>query len=212
MTDGIDEVPCAQSSPPSPKSMLAQVSKSFIEDAERELLNRFAPTAEPSPETNVENIDAGPRIKKYMSDLASSIACGEVPVRSNLAQKMERELSDRDKEEYKKKSSKGKEQFRMQWAKDAMEKCQVKVGKRKIEEWKTVDKTLGRYLSFWAIFREQGGTGEDLQATKNICSKCIQMGHPWIDYNPMSERWDYLYIEKAKSDELNTRCQLFEET
>jgi hypothetical protein len=86
------------------------------------------------------------------------------------------------------------------------------VGEKKTDERNTVDKTLGKYRSWWAIFREEEGATTDLQATVNICSKCIQMGFPWIEYNTMTERWDYLYIERSRSDELSVRWQMFEES
>jgi hypothetical protein len=50
-------------------------------------------------------------LQKYIADLEATIQSGEVPVRSNLAQKMERELSDHDKQEYRLKSTKAKADF-----------------------------------------------------------------------------------------------------
>jgi hypothetical protein len=40
----------------------------------------------------------------------------------------------------------------------------------------------------------------------------MQTGFPWIEYNTMTERWDYLYIERSRADELSVRWQMFEET
>ena len=116
-----------------------------------------------------------------MGDLEATIQSGEVPVRSNLAQKMERELSDHDKQEYRQKSSKAKADFRLKWAKESLESCMKTVGNNTIYECNTVDKTVGKYKSCWAIFREEGGTTQYLQATGNICSKCMQMGFPCIE-------------------------------
>lgn len=66
------------------------------------------------------------------------------------------------------------------------------IRQEKTESWKHVDLTKGVYRSVNAIFQKQGGGPEDVQPTINLITKCAKMGHPWLRYNDMTERFDFL--------------------
>ena len=120
--DMYEDVPCAQPTPMN-DTMLGSVTDSFLAEAEQDMLKQYKPTPELLQKSQSHHTEAPPRLQKYIADLEATIQSGEVPVRSNLAQKMERELSDRDKQEYRQKSTKAKADFRLKWAKESLESC-----------------------------------------------------------------------------------------
>jgi hypothetical protein len=55
-------------------------------------------------------------------------------------------------------------------------------------------------LSFGRIVKEEGGW-EDRSAIKaalTYCKKCALMGTPWVQFNNMTERYDFNYVSTAK--------------
>ena len=189
-------------------SMIKEVSPEFLSKLEKEMHDDASTTAPSSPAEDT----SGTRTKKLMKTLEEALAHVDIPVRSGLAQKMEREMATADKEHYKKLSTKGKSDFRVEWAKNKLGECIRTQGRSKTHIWQHVDISKGTYLSFWANFKQQGGTEEDLQATKNIVSKCIAMGGPWVTWNSFSERWDYMYLERGMADEVTQKWKMFEDT
>eukprot|EP00969_Alexandrium_andersonii_P098078 4330330-Alexandrium_andersonii.AAC.1 len=56
-------------------------------------------------------------------------------------------------------------------------------------------------MCFKRVLELEGGRP---RAATLYCSKCLKMGKPWILYNTMTERVDFLYIEKSQVELMET--------
>ena len=112
-----------------------------------------------------------------------------------------------EKAEYKRLSHKKKEEFRTKW-------CQMNAARwlRKIEtvdSWKKVDFSRGQYRSLNAIAQLEGGLKEDFAAATLLAAKCVAMGFPWVRWNSMTERVDYLWFEHGMAEELSSCWNMY---
>ena len=128
---------------------------------------------------------------------------------SPLTQNMMRELGKLDKEKCKSMSGQEKKTFREKWALQVLD---TYIEKQIYEEsWRRVDATKGSYMSATRVFSMEGGTASDIDATKKHLSKCISMGAPFILYNPLTERFDFLWFERGFTEEMTKCWSLFQE-
>lgn len=96
--------------------------------------------------------------------------------------------------------NKQKLEFRVRWAGAQFEN--IRKGRVFTEAFRRVDLSVGTYRPFQAIVREEGGKDdpEAVAAATRICVKCTQMGEPWVSYNKMSERLEFLYVVRSNCD------------
>ncbi len=90
-----------------------------------------------------------------------------------------------------------KKAFRLEWAKAALEKASVEVGRTKTEEWQDVSEEIGTYEPFDRIVWLEGGhqSPDAIAAAKLYCEKALKMKGKWLSWNPMTERVDVLYVK-----------------
>ena len=80
-----------------------------------------------------------------------------------------------------------------------------------MESFRRVDATKGRYLSASRIVQEEGGDMEARRAAEKYIRKCILFKPPWIIYNQMTERHDFLYLERGFTEEMSKAWNLYTE-
>ena len=92
--------------------------------------------------------------------------------------------------------------FRASWAAKEVEK--VRTSSSKCTSWSTVDHTHGTYLSFGAIVLKEGGWQDPsaIMAAARYCRKAQLMSGGWQLWNSMTDRFDFLYIEKSFSQDI----------
>ena len=156
----------------------------------------------PSKETAAEAPNLSTREKKFKDSLAEALKSGEIDTRSNLAQKMEREMSKKESSKYHALTTLQKADFRKAWAETKYK--QFEAGSEQSESWRTVDKECGTYMSVSMAFQKQGGSEEDVAPTKRLIEKAYAMGEPWIWWNWQTERYDVFVLE-------NTHTEVFEQ-
>ena len=78
-------------------------------------------------------------------------------------------------------------------------------------EWRRVDTTHGRYLSAARIWKEEGGTSDDVIPAQKHIEKCVKMGFPFTKWNSWTDRYDYLWFEHAWEESLTKSWALYQE-
>ena len=146
--------------------------------------------------------------KAWAKQLMFAVQAGEVPSQGPMAKTMRRHLTNEERAKHDKGSHEYRASFRLKWAQQQL--SQLTQVAHKVEEWRKVDIGKGRYLSASRIFREEGGTQEDIIPTQTLVSKCWRMGHPWTKYNHITERVDFLYMERYFMEEYDRAWSIFE--
>lgn len=148
------------------------------------------------------------RDQTFTDALDAAVRAGHVEPRGGLGQKFERSMSADERAKYKSLTTRDKAAFRTEWAKKKYEEL---IGKKeKVEEWKKIDITKGRYLSAAKVFLEEGGTSTDIEPVQKLITKCFKMGEPFIKFNSFTERWDILYIQHHMQEEFHRCWRLYE--
>ena len=148
------------------------------------------------------------RDQTFTDALDAAVRAGHVEPRGGLGQKFERSMSADERAKYKSLMTRDKAAFRTEWAKKKYEELTSK--KEKVEEWKKIDITKGRYLSAAKVFLEEGGTSTDIEPVQKLITKCFKMGEPFIKFNSFTERWDILYIQHHMQEEFHRCWRLYE--
>ena len=88
-----------------------------------------------------------------------------------------------------------KEAFRKKWL--AAQYSAVIKKKRFTKSWCRIDTEKGRCMSLLTIAQEYGGAeyGSARRAAERYCTKCIRMAGPWVRFNGMTDRVDFLYLK-----------------
>ena len=104
------------------------------------------------------------------------------------------------------KSYAAQRKFRLAWANKKL----AEVTEEKVEEEgeQAEDVMGGQYLPMNVIWREEGKDAAAVVATLNYVNKCVQYqtegklvkGRPWIEFNQMTGRNEFLYIKKPCRD------------
>lgn len=137
------------------------------------------------------------------------LACekGDFDIRGKLGQKFQKEHRKGTEagEEYKfaGNSHVAKAAFRLAWT---QKKKQIITERLKQSEKQSkIDYTNAQYEPFAIIVRNEGGfddpTGNAVRAASSYASKCVILGPPWVAYNSMTERVDFLYMKKGIREE-----------
>ncbi len=140
--------------------------------------------------------------------LRAAMRRGSVDPKSPLCQRMRRVLTSEEHGRYDAMNCKDKANFRIEWAGTELEEFEEE--KVKISEWRQIDTEDGQYLSVNAIAQKEGGAPEDYEAALRIVTKCAALGWPWVLYNDASERFDFLYVRKSRSEVFSRSWQLLQ--
>jgi len=102
-----------------------------------------------------------------------------------------------------------KAEFRKRWAAAKFEGlCSIR---EREDEWRQVDTTKGTMVSIKEVIKKEGAQ----DATRYI-QKCAKLGAPWIQWDPMWERYEVMVMEKSHSDIFakawRLKCQRVEES
>ena len=106
-------------------------------------------------------------------------------------------------------TTKEKADFRMRWAAAEYEK--LKATKSKLRNYKKIDASKGKYMSFARIVKLEGGDDEAITAARNYVDSCLKMKGDWLKWNCMTKRVDYLYMEHEVSDIFEKSWSMYEE-
>lgn len=89
-------------------------------------------------------------------------------------------------------------EFRLSWAKSKYES--VTKGKSYKESYNRISAEHGTYLPFYKVWEQEGFDHSGLEAAVRHCQKCLRMGGPWLQKNPLTERIEFLHYRRSLSD------------
>ena len=61
------------------------------------------------------------------------------------------------------------------------------------------------------IAQQEGGDEEAYRCAVRYALKCCRMGGKWVDYNPMTERYEFLYVKRCHITTFTEAWRSFEE-
>ena len=84
--------------------------------------------------------------------------------------------------------------------------------REKRESFRKANTNHGEYMPFSVIFQGQGGHDDKfaMQAAKNICMACLDLGGDWIKFNTFSGRLEFLDMRHGYREELEEAWSLWE--
>jgi hypothetical protein len=132
---------------------------------------------------------------------------GNFSTRGAMASRWNRYLDHPAQKEMKKKyqavSNTLKKRMRCDWSKERFDDLKVTKEYKEVHERIEIEK--GQYMPLTLVVQAEGGPfgWDDEEAVRAAClyaSKCTVMGHPWIEWNGMTERIEYLYMKKEVRD------------
>ena len=100
-----------------------------------------------------------------------------------------------------------KAQMRKDW-------CEKKWEDKKTHRQKTVTMRQnlakrGTWKSFFWIYKNEGLNDYGLAQAKLYSSKCVKLGPPWVKWNEMYERLDYLQLEEQYREDFETAWSMW---
>jgi hypothetical protein len=152
--------------------------------------------------------------------ILDALAKGDVNVRGGLGQAFSKWLrANPDKKAVYDKvgeeagpgqKTEAKKQWRMDWAAATYEESSVAV-KRKLEEYKNIDESIGRYCAIEVVAKKEGGSATSWVAAANYARKCAELGGKWITYNSWTKRVEVLYVRSQYRTVFTNAWQLLTE-
>jgi hypothetical protein len=130
-----------------------------------------------------------------------------------LSQRMIRTLSTEEKEDYKSQPGHaGKAPWRMKWARVQYEDI-VKT-KTQVQSWDIEDTSIGEYLSLSSIVKHEGGRHceQAQKVARRYVLACCKLGGRWVEWNPMTGRYDYLYMRKGRREVFRSSWSLMKQS
>ena len=116
-----------------------------------------------------------------------------VDLRGPLCNQFWRDANGGKSEAYKRGGRFEKQEFRKRWAAQKFEDM-TKVRERE-DEWKQVDTSKGNMVSIKELVKKEGA-----QDAKKYIEKCAELGAPWIQWDPMWERYEVMVMERSHAD------------
>ena len=131
-------------------------------------------------------------------DLQKCLLLG-VDVRSKWGQRFARS-SAADLSEYKQMTTNAKQAYRKEWAKVRLQEVQQK--KEYVESYQRVDSSTGTYVPFFILWKREGGAKDPgaLAASVRHAKKALRMGPPWVTKNRMTDRIEFLHLERSVAE------------
>ena len=89
---------------------------------------------------------------------------------------------------------------------------EVQQTREKRETYRKANVKNGEYKPFSLIFQGQGGHDDKfaMQAAKNICSNCLDLGGDWTRFNSFSGRLEFLDMRHGYKEEMEEAWSLWE--
>jgi len=80
-----------------------------------------------------------------------------------------------------------------------------------VKSYQVVNASMGTYKPFAILVRDEGGKDdpECLLAAKKIAAKCVALGGPWVSWNVMSERLEFLHLRKEHNEIMQESWQKY---
>ena len=139
-----------------------------------------------------------------LMELLQKASAEGVDLRGPLANQFQRDPSGAKDEEYKKCNRWEKQEFRKRWAAQKLEDL-TKIRERE-DEWRQVDTSKGNMVSIKALIKQEGP-----KDSKKYIEKCAKLGSPWIEWDPMWERYEVMVMHRSHADVFTKawrlRCQ-----
>jgi len=118
-----------------------------------------------------------------------------VDPRGPLCNQFQRDANGGKSEEHKKGSRWEKQEFRKCWAAQKFEDMTRVRGWEREDEWKQVDTTKGNMVSVKEPIKKEGA-----KDAKKYIENCAKLGCPWIQWDPMWERYEAMVMERSRAD------------
>ena len=144
---------------------------------------------------SVESRPVDPELEQWKTAASQGFAAhGSMGTKFQRACSMDADLKDKYKHCT---TFKEKKEFRQRWASTQYEEC-LRV-KSQTQSWQDIDEEAGTYECGKIIWDREGGDVYGLAAARNYITACIHMGAPWVQFNEMTGRQEYLYLKKPRS-------------
>ena len=128
-----------------------------------------------------------------LTELLEKASAEGVDLRGPLANKFQRDPSGAKDKKYKKCNRWEKQEFRKRWAAQKLEDL-TKIRERE-DEWRQVDTSKGNMISIKALIKQEGP-----KDSKKYIEKCAKLGSPWIEWDPMWERYEVMVMHRSHAD------------
>ena len=136
--------------------------------------------------------DTNPEELKLEKDIGDGI-----PARSATGQQFFRDSNGGKNYAYRALASNAERQaFRIEWANKRLQA--MRETKTKSESLTKQDIERGTYLPFDLVVDAEGGAHRPaaIRAARNYIRKCLAMQGPWVSYNAMTERFEFLHYRR----------------
>ena len=144
---------------------------------------------------SVESRRVDPELEQWKTAASQGFAAhGSMGTKFQRACSMDADLKDKYKHCT---TFNEKKEFRQRWASTKYEDC-LRV-KSQTQSWQDIDEEAGTYECGKIIWDREGGDVYGLAAARNYITACIHMGAPWVQFNEMTGRQEYLYLKKPRS-------------
>ena len=144
---------------------------------------------------SVESRRVDPELEQWKTAASQGFAAhGSMGTKFQRACSMDADLKDKYKHCT---TFNEKKEFRQRWASTKYEDC-LRV-KSQTQSWQDIDEEAGTYECGKIIWDREGGDAYGLAAARNYITACIHMGAPWVQFNEMTGRQEYLYLKKPRS-------------
>ena len=166
-----------------------------------------------NPQEGMEDTEDDTDKSAWGKMLEAALAANKVDPQSAIMGRLKRCHSEFHKYQ-KLHGTKAKSAFRLEFAKEQMNKEHAQRGSKRQKEWRKFDVEKGTYMPLTKIFMEEGGQVDPkgaLKATANYAARCGLLGGPWIMWNAMTQRKEYLYVTKGYKHEFGDTWSIFEE-
>ena len=132
-----------------------------------------------------------------------------VDVRSKWGQRFARS-SAADLSEYKQMTTNAKQAYRKESAKVRLQEVQQK--KEYVESYQRVDSSTGTYVPFFIFWKREGGAKDPgaLAASVRHAKKALRMGPPWVTKNRMTDRIEFLHLERSVAETFSKCWSMYE--
>ena len=187
----------------------ATSEKMAAADDTDQLMFQFVKDAQHSGVIDVTPAAVAPRpnIDKIIDDYDEALSGTQISASNKVWQRVKGLMADHEKLAYKKLEQlpPGQKHSEMEAFRVRMvsEKRAVAFEERsQTKSFSKIDMTIGVHYPFEIIVKKKGGF-KSKSVVKAACTrvmKCIVMGPPFIEYNEMSERVEFLFVRKRNMD------------
>jgi ribosomal protein S10 len=171
------------------------MTEETLEAAAQEMNNFVAGIEKKEKELQDEKLAASgdDSVDNVLMELLQKASTEGVDVRGPLANQFNRDPSGAKDEEYKKCNRWEKQEFRKRWAAQKLDDM-TKIRERE-DEWRQVDTSKGNMISIKALIKQEGP-----KDSKKYIEKCAKLGSPWIEWDPMWERYEVMVMHRSHAD------------